>query len=40
MNKKAQRRLVVTGGIVADSIQSEGTSVQFAITPEEGDGSQ
>lgn len=34
------KKVQVTGSVVADSIQSEGTSVQFAITPEEGDGSQ
>lgn len=34
------KKVQVTGSVVADSIQSEGASVQFAITPEEGDGSQ
>lgn len=34
------KKVQVTGSVVADSIKSEGTSVQFAITPEDGDGSQ
>ena len=36
----AGKKVQVTGSVVDDSIETDGTAVRFAITPEEGDGSE